>query len=433
MAPSPEMASTNQSNAETNQQTTPSQRKQTGQGRASQSQTKQGSGCCTPGCQGYSISDCEALIAAVKQVLPLGSQEWSKVQDIYNVYARENGRQLRESDPLKMKFKTLWCVKKPTGNPHIAEYICDAKEVEQQIRENGVGANVSLDEMDKDEIPAHEDSQMLSGWTDTQRGDTQQQSPTEQHSAAQQRAGAQQNPEQSTFREDSSCALDSGWSNNPSTSACQNTHCLSGTTTSDGANVQRSTMQVPTPLTSRSNHASSTSSSQQPRTRDPPPSLGCPSKNQRPNPLQEAISGYMDPTLRDQRERDFNIAQLYSLQLQEAHLNINRLEEEVTQLRDGLNLQLTRAQDKNTCLKKEMSDNDKDHAKEVSELKKQHETKISETKRDLEGQLLDAQRELAQAQREVTHQLVANSNLRMKLELMMLRMDMNIGSRGGVI
>ncbi|PLW15586.1 hypothetical protein PCASD_21781 [Puccinia coronata f. sp. avenae] len=133
MAPSPEMASTNQSNAETNQQTTPSQRTQTGQGRASQSQTKQGSGGRTPGCQGYSISDCEALIAAVKQVLPLGSQEWSKVQDIYNVYARENGRQLQESDPLKPKFKTLWDVKKPTGNPHIAEYIRDAKEVEQQI------------------------------------------------------------------------------------------------------------------------------------------------------------------------------------------------------------------------------------------------------------------------------------------------------------
>ncbi|PLW23123.1 hypothetical protein PCASD_15236 [Puccinia coronata f. sp. avenae] len=209
MAPSPEMASTNQSNAKTNQQTTPSQRTQTGRGRASQSQNKQGSGGCTPGCQGYSISDCEALIAAVKQVLPLGSQEWSKVQDIYNVYARENGRQLRESDPLKTKFKTLWDVKKPTGNPHIAEYIRDAKEVEQQIREpaashacvdkdeyesndnrNGVGANVSLDEMDKDKIPAHEDSQILSGWTDTQRGDTQQQSPTEQHSAAQQRAGA---------------------------------------------------------------------------------------------------------------------------------------------------------------------------------------------------------------------------------------------------
>ncbi|PLW48481.1 hypothetical protein PCASD_04285 [Puccinia coronata f. sp. avenae] len=285
--------------------------------------------------------------------------------------------------------------------------------------------------MDEDKIPAHKDSQMISGWTDTQRGDTQQQSPTEQHSAAQQRAGAQQNPEQSAFREDSSCAPDSGWSNTPSTSACQNTHCLSGTTTSDGANVQRSKMRVPTPLTSRSNHASSTSSSQQPRTCDPPPSLGRPSKHQRPNPLQDAISGYMDPTSRDQREHNFNIAQLYSLKLQEAHLPINRLEEEVTQLRDGLNLQLTRAQDENTRLKKEMSDNDKDHAKEVSKLKKQHETKISETKRDLEGQLLDARRELSQAQQEVTHQSVKNSNLRMKLELMTLRMDMNIGSRGG--
>ncbi|PLW05690.1 hypothetical protein PCANC_27887 [Puccinia coronata f. sp. avenae] len=306
MAPSPEMASTNQSNAETNQQTTPSQRTQAGRGRASQSQTKQGSGGRTPGCQGYSISDCEALIAAVKQVLPLGSQEWSKaILILQNISVMQKGWNSKfESKQLPMPAWTKMNMKAMTI--------------------------VSLDEMDKDEIPAHEDSQMLSGWTDTQRGDTQQQSPTEQHSAAQQRAGAQQNPEQLTFREDSSCAPDSGWSNTPSTSACQNTHCLSGTTTSDGANVQRSTMQVPTPLTSRSNHASSTSSSQQPRTRDPPPSLGLPSKHQQPNPLQDAISGYMDPTSRDQRECNFNIAQLYSLQLQEAHSTINCLEEEVT-------------------------------------------------------------------------------------------------------
>ena len=74
-----------------------------------------------PGAQGYNPADCLALVAAVKQVLPLGSQEWTKVLDIYNKYATENNRMAREVDSLKMKFRNLVDAKKPTG-----EAVCPA-------------------------------------------------------------------------------------------------------------------------------------------------------------------------------------------------------------------------------------------------------------------------------------------------------------------
>ncbi|KNZ47990.1 hypothetical protein VP01_599g8 [Puccinia sorghi] len=42
-----------------------------------------------PGSQGYPEADCTALVAAVKQILSLGSQE-SEVQDIYKQYVINN-------------------------------------------------------------------------------------------------------------------------------------------------------------------------------------------------------------------------------------------------------------------------------------------------------------------------------------------------------
>ncbi|KNZ62712.1 uncharacterized protein VP01_1231g4 [Puccinia sorghi] len=91
-------------------------------------------------------SDCTALVAAVKTILPLGSQEWAKVQDIYNQYVTTNNRTTREIDP------------------HLNEAICppwirEAKMVDLSFREravhnamlndengdvDGVGANISL-------------------------------------------------------------------------------------------------------------------------------------------------------------------------------------------------------------------------------------------------------------------------------------------------
>ena len=105
------------------------------QGQRGQSNQKKRGGGRAPGSQGYSAADCTALVAAVKKILPLGSQEWSKVQDIYNCYASENHRMTREADPLKIKFRNLVDSKKPTGETICPPWIREAKLVDLSIRE----------------------------------------------------------------------------------------------------------------------------------------------------------------------------------------------------------------------------------------------------------------------------------------------------------
>ncbi|WAQ86218.1 hypothetical protein PtA15_6A850 [Puccinia triticina] len=57
---------------------------------------------------GYSNADQIALVDAVQQILPLGANEWKKVQSIYNSYASLNRRSLRlEVESLKTKFRGL--------------------------------------------------------------------------------------------------------------------------------------------------------------------------------------------------------------------------------------------------------------------------------------------------------------------------------------
>ncbi|OAV92035.1 hypothetical protein PTTG_27759, partial [Puccinia triticina 1-1 BBBD Race 1] len=60
-----------------------------------------------PGSQGYSHEDSTALVEIVKGILPLGSNEWQKVHELYSDYAARNGRTPRDCEPLKMKFKAL--------------------------------------------------------------------------------------------------------------------------------------------------------------------------------------------------------------------------------------------------------------------------------------------------------------------------------------
>jgi len=85
------------------------------------------------GLQGYSAADCTALVAAVKQVLPLGSQEWALVLTKYNDYADQNNRATRDLDPLKIKFRALVNHSKPTGDPDCPTYVREAKSTQMAI------------------------------------------------------------------------------------------------------------------------------------------------------------------------------------------------------------------------------------------------------------------------------------------------------------
>ncbi|PLW45432.1 hypothetical protein PCANC_11890 [Puccinia coronata f. sp. avenae] len=86
-----------------------------------------------PGAQGYEPNNCKALVAAANKILPLGSQEWGKVANLYNDYATQKGQVTREQDNLKTKFKALVDAKKPTGETVCKPWIRDAKSVSLSI------------------------------------------------------------------------------------------------------------------------------------------------------------------------------------------------------------------------------------------------------------------------------------------------------------
>ncbi|PLW13773.1 hypothetical protein PCANC_10272 [Puccinia coronata f. sp. avenae] len=90
-------------------------------------------GGLAPGAQGYKPNDCKALVAGVNKILPLGSQEWGKVANLYNYYATQNSQVMRKQDNLKTKFKALVDAKKPTGETICKPWIRDAKLVSLSI------------------------------------------------------------------------------------------------------------------------------------------------------------------------------------------------------------------------------------------------------------------------------------------------------------
>ncbi|PLW37963.1 hypothetical protein PCASD_10043 [Puccinia coronata f. sp. avenae] len=79
------------------------------------------------GSQGYSTEDCVALIEAVKEHLPLGSQEWGYVLKRYNTYAANNKCAIREQESIKLKFQALVKHTKPTGDPSCPSHVREAK------------------------------------------------------------------------------------------------------------------------------------------------------------------------------------------------------------------------------------------------------------------------------------------------------------------
>ena len=105
------------------------------------------------GSQGYSIADCQALVAAVKQYLPLGSQEWAHVLEKYNTYANTNNRLNRDLDPLKLKFRALVNHSKPTGDPDCPSYVREAKATAKamEARAHVVACNDDGDECVNDQ------------------------------------------------------------------------------------------------------------------------------------------------------------------------------------------------------------------------------------------------------------------------------------------
>ncbi|WAQ86642.1 hypothetical protein PtA15_7A369 [Puccinia triticina] len=140
------------------------------------------------GSQGYNGADCSALVDCIQRVLPLGSNNWDKVHDLYKKYVIKNGQLTCDPDPLKTKFKALVALKKPTGNPNCPVWIREAKQANVMIKErahslpllmkimtkmNGVGNPVPLSLGDpclgsNMERTNELQGTLLSGWIATQ-------------------------------------------------------------------------------------------------------------------------------------------------------------------------------------------------------------------------------------------------------------------------
>jgi hypothetical protein len=100
--------------------------------------------------QGYSTADWVKLVKVVKYFLPLGSQEWAKVQERYNsVYASKNNQAMRKPDSIQNKFRALVNQFMPMGNPHCELHIRDAKETQKLI--NNCASVLALNDQDNED------------------------------------------------------------------------------------------------------------------------------------------------------------------------------------------------------------------------------------------------------------------------------------------
>jgi hypothetical protein len=93
--------------------------------------------------------------------------------------------------------------------------------------------------------------------------------------------------------------------------------------------------------------------------------------------LHSTIASFFDPEARAARDQETSMSHFYAVRLQEANSTVSRLQDEANRLREGLNVQLLRLQD-----------------------------------------------ELQQARHDLASKITENQDLRHRLEMMQLRMEM---------
>jgi hypothetical protein len=83
----------------------------------------------------------KGMLDIAEKVLPFGADMWETVALLYNGI-NHLGISLprkftpREAESLRMKFKTLVRIKKPTGDPNCPEEVRRAKRIHYKIEEN---------------------------------------------------------------------------------------------------------------------------------------------------------------------------------------------------------------------------------------------------------------------------------------------------------
>ncbi|OAV98411.1 hypothetical protein PTTG_09757 [Puccinia triticina 1-1 BBBD Race 1] len=302
------------------------------------------------GSQGYNGDDCTALVDSVKRVLPLGSNDWDRVHELYEQYAIENGRVSRDPDPLKTKFKALVGSKKPTGDPDCPVWIREAKQANVMIKErahslafvdddndseveggdarNGIGNPVPLSPGDTrlgSNTDRANESQgtLLSGWSASQS--QLPANPTDNDGDSDEALQEISNVLQSSAQISTQA--------NPAASTLATPIRPGHTVTQNQPLAQQSRAQSATPASHSTNTAPPSGPAR--RARGPQPQAG----------LQVALTSFFDPEARETH----------------ANSTISRLQAEANRLREGVNIQVLRLQDELQQVRKELAEKTADN------------------------------------------------------------------------
>ncbi|POW07124.1 hypothetical protein PSTT_08498 [Puccinia striiformis] len=276
-----------------------------------------------PGSNGYSDEDCMALEATSGE----------QVHELYSEYARANGRTARDADPLKTKFKALFNSKKPTGNPNCPVHIREAKR-----------ANFEEEESDDE-----------TNDIDNSAGHTQENEEVGQANEA----------DQGNFGNFLDNPMDTGNDNggdpiNNRTRQPNNSQSRSGPIRS---NQSQPSPGIPSIVAANAASPSPTLTRNRQST-----------NSQTQGNLQNSLAAFFDPEARRARDQEAGLNQFYALRLQESTSTINRLQEEVNRLREGVNLQVIRLQEdlqqaRNALTQKTTENQDLRHRMEMMQLR----------------------------------------------------------------
>ncbi|KAI7961778.1 hypothetical protein MJO28_002267 [Puccinia striiformis f. sp. tritici] len=268
-----------------------------------------------PGSQGYNDNDSRALVRAIKEVLPLGANEWSRVVDMYNDYAQKNQRAFRDEKSIRNKFKGLHSARKPTGDPMIKDFIRDAKAAFEEMRARWSDSQLPRDQQ------MQSDGAAESGWSAT---------PT------QRRYSPLLNGDDDLPDVDDLGSINSSRQTSQSGGISSLQSSLLSTRSYHASTQHRATPRndratARNPLVHRADSSRpvdrNTLISQTARR----------SRTSNSDGLCETLQGYFDPTDRRERQREEGMTAVYVNRLQEANNTNTRLTDENRHLRDGIN------------------------------------------------------------------------------------------------
>ncbi|POW00893.1 hypothetical protein PSTT_12833 [Puccinia striiformis] len=302
-----------------------------------------------PGSNGYSDEDCMALVEIVKEVLPLGSNKWEQVHELYNEYARANGRTTRDAGPLKTKFKALFNSKKPTGNPNCPVHICEAKRANVMINEQAQSLAVVDDKFEEEE-------------SDDETNDI---GNSAGHTQENEEVGQANEADQGNFGNFLDNPMDIG--NDDGGDPINNWTCQPNNLQSMSGPI-RSNQSQPSPGIP-SIVAANTASPLPTLTRNRQST-----NSQTQGNLQSSLAAFFDPEARRARDQEAGLTQFYALRLQESTSTVNCLQEEVNRLREGVNLQVIRLQEdlqqaQNALTQRTSENQDLRHRMEMMQLR----------------------------------------------------------------